>query len=113
MVTNTIVLIVVAAVVALLLTGMLAAVMYKTRTRQRLVEGETIRDQAEENVRHVRHQEAVADECAAEAHAAQVEVDIKTAGARRLHRQASARRSEAVTSRLQLNKVSNRVDSPR
>jgi hypothetical protein len=61
MATNTTVLIVAAAVAALLLAGMLAGVVYKTRTRQRPVKGETIRDQAEENARQVRYQESLAD----------------------------------------------------
>jgi hypothetical protein len=76
MATNTTVLIVSAAVAALLLAGMLAVVVYKTRTRQRHVKGETIRDQAEENARHARYQEALADVYAVKAHALEVEVDI-------------------------------------
>jgi hypothetical protein len=46
MATNTTVLIVGTAFAVLLLAGMLAVVVYKTRTRQRHVKGETIRDQA-------------------------------------------------------------------
>jgi Na+-translocating ferredoxin:NAD+ oxidoreductase RnfG subunit len=84
MATNTTVLIVVAAMSALLLAGMLAGVAYKTRTQQRHVKGETIRDQAEQNALQVRHQEALADESAVKAHAAQVEVDVKTARAWRV-----------------------------
>ena len=110
MATNTTVLVIVAAVAALLFAGMLAGVVYKTRTRQRHVKGETIRDKAEENVRHVRHQEALADEYAVKAHAAQVEVDIKSARACRLQREAAAHRSEAATSRAQLNEQRSRAD---
>ena len=50
-------------------------------------------------------QEVLADESAARAHAAQVEVDIKTARACSLQQQATAYRSEAVTSRDQLNEL--------
>lgn len=99
MATNTIVLLVAAAIAALLLAGMLAVVVYKTRTRQRHVNGETIRDQAGENVRQARYQEALADVYAVKAHALEVEVDIKTARALRLQRQAAVCRSEAATSR--------------
>jgi len=108
--TNTTVMIVAAAVAALLLGGMLAGVVYKTRTRQRHVNGEPIHDQAEENARYVRHQEALADESAVKAHAAQVEVDIKTARARRLQRQAAVDRSEATTSQDKLNELRDHTD---
>jgi hypothetical protein len=107
MATNTTVLIIGAAVAALLLAGMLAGVVYKTRTRKRHVNGETIRDQAEENARHVRYQESLADVYAVKAHALEVEVDIKTARAWRLQRQAAVYRSEAATSRARLNEQTN------
>ena len=75
MAANTILLIAIAAMAVLLFAGTLAVVVYKTRT-----EDETIRDRAEKNARDIRHQEALADEYAAEAHAAQVEVDVKRPG---------------------------------
>ena len=78
MATNTTVLIVVTAIAALVLAGMLVGVAYKTRTQQRNINGETIRDQAEEDARRLRRREALADEYAARADAAQVEIDIKT-----------------------------------
>jgi hypothetical protein len=84
--TNTTVLILVTAMAALVLTGALALVVYKTRNQQRHGKGETIRDQSDEN--------------------AQVEVDNKT-----------VHRSEAVTSRDQLNELRDQAakltaDSP-
>lgn len=99
MATNTTVLIFGAALAALLLAGMLAGVVYKTRTRERDINGGTIRDQAEENARHVRYQESLADVYAVKAHALEVEVDIKTARALRLQRQVAVCRREAATSR--------------
>ena len=105
MATNAMVLIVVAALAVLVLAGVLALVVYKTRSRQRHGKGETIRDQADEDVLRLRRQEALADESAARAHAAQVEIDIKTARACSLQQQATAYRSEAVTSRDQLNEL--------
>ena len=110
MATNTTVLIVGTAFAVLLLAGMLAAVVYKTRTRQRHVKGETIRDQAAENARRARYQEALADVYAIKAHALEVEVDIKSARALRLLRQAAVYRSDAATSRAQRNEPSSRVD---
>jgi hypothetical protein len=59
----------------LLPVGILAVVVYKTRTQ-----GETIRDQAEKNARDIRHQGALAAEYAAKTHVAQVEVDVKRPG---------------------------------
>ena len=112
MATNTTVLLVSAAVAALLLAGMLAVVVYKTRTRQRHVKGETIRDQAEGSARHARYQEALADVYAVKAHALEVEVDVKSARALRLQRQAAVYRGEAATSRAQRHEQISRVDQP-
>jgi len=47
---------------------------------------------------------------AVKAHALEVEVDIKTARALRLQRQAAVYRSEAATTRGQRNEQSNRAD---
>ena len=105
--TNTTVLIVVAALAAFLIVGALAGVMYKTRTPKR---GETIRDQVEEDALRLRRHEALADEFAARVHAAQVEIDIKTVRACSLRRQAAVYRSEAVTSRDQLNELRSSAD---
>src|SRR6202140_4819492 len=89
---------------------MLALVVYKTRTRQRHVNGETTRDQYEENAHHAWYQEALADVFAVKAHALEVEVDIKTARAFRLQRQAAVYRSEAATTRGQRTEQSSRAD---
>lgn len=94
---------------ALVLTSLLALVVYKTRTR-RNVEGTTIRDQLDEGALRVRRQEVLADESDARAHAAQVEVDIKTVRACSLQQQATDHRSEAVTSRDQLNELRDQAD---
>ncbi|MDT5167596.1 MAG: hypothetical protein QOD02_911 [Mycobacterium sp.] len=94
---------------ALVLTGALALVVYKTRTRVN-VNGTTIRDQVEEDALRLRRQEVLADQFDARAHAAQVEVDIKTVRACSLQQQATVHRSEAVTSRDQLNELRDRAD---
>jgi hypothetical protein len=107
MATNTTVLIIVAAMAALVLVGVLAGVVYKTRSPKR---GETVRDQAEEDALRLRHQEVLADEFEARAHAAQVEIDIKTVRACSLQQQATVHRSEAVTSRDQLNELRDQAD---
>ena len=105
MATNTMVLMVVATFATLVLTSALALVAFKTRTQNRHSNGQTIRDQAEENALRLRRQEALADEFETRANAAQVEVDIKTVRAGPLQQQATAFRNEAVTSRDQLNEV--------
>jgi hypothetical protein len=108
--TNTTVLILVTAMAALVLTGVLALVVYKTRNQQRYGNGETIRDQVEEDARRLRRQEVLADQLDARAHAAQVEIDIKTVRACTLRQQATAHRSEAVTSRDHLNELRDSAD---
>ena len=110
MATNTTVLIVVAAMAALLFAGMYTGVAFKTRTQQRHGKGATIRDQAEQNARQIRYQEALADEFAVKAYAARVEVDIKTARVCRLQRQEAVHRSEAAACRDQLNEQRNHAD---
>jgi hypothetical protein len=104
MATNTTVLIIVTVMAALVLAGTLALVVSKTRPSRRNVNG-TIRDQAEEDALRLRRQETLADEFDARAHAAQVEIDIKTVRACSLQEQATVLRSEAVTSRDQLNEL--------
>ena len=94
---------------ALVLTGALALVVYKTRTRHN-DKGTTIRDQADDGALRLHRQEALADEFDARAHAAQVEVDIKTVRACSLQQQATVHRSQAVTSRDQLNELRDSAD---
>jgi hypothetical protein len=105
MATNTIVLIIVAAVAALVLVGILVAVMRVTRTQQGDDAVRNIRERADKRALQLRRQEAIADEAAATAHAALVEADIKTARADTLQHQATAFRSQAVTTRDQLNEL--------
>lgn len=99
---NTMVLMIVVAMAALVLTGVLAGVVYKTRAPKW---GEIVRDQAEEDALRLSRQELLADEFEARTHAAQVEIDIKTVRADSLQQQAAVHRSEAITSREQLNKL--------
>jgi Flp pilus assembly protein TadG len=107
MATNTTVLLIVTAMAALVLAGVLAGVVYKTRAPKRV---ETVRDEADQDALRLRHQEVLADEFDARAHAAQVELDIKTVRACSLQQQATVHRSEAVTSRDQLNELRDSSD---
>jgi hypothetical protein len=110
MATNTTVLIVVAAIAALVLAGMILGVVSKTRTEGRRVNGTTIRDQAQEDALRLRRQEMLADEFDARAHAARVEIDIKTVRACSLQQQATVHRGEAAASRVQLNEPRDSAD---
>ena len=109
--TTTIVLVVVLALAALLLLAAFFVLGRNKRNQHRHAEAETIRDQAREEDRHVTQREALAEETAAKARAAQAEADIKTAQAKGLQQQAAGHRNEAVTSRDDLNERFDRSDA--
>ena len=88
MTTNTIVLIVIVAVVAIVLIAVIAWVARNKRTQHRRVEAGNIRDKAAEQSHKVGQREALADETAAKARAAQAEADAKAAHATGLQHQA-------------------------
>ncbi|WAJ43772.1 hypothetical protein OK015_21730 [Mycobacterium sp. Aquia_216] len=111
MATSTIVLIVIAAVVAILLIAGLTWVARNKRNQQRHVEADKIRQDAHQETLQVRQREALADETAAKARAAQAEADVKAAQASGLQQQAAVHRGEAVTSREHLNEQWDRADS--
>lgn len=110
MTTNTTVLIVVVVVVAILLIAALVWVARNKRNQHRHIEAGKIREQAMEETLHVRQREALADETAARARAAQAEADVKAAQATGLQQQSAAHRNEASTSRDELNQEFERAD---
>ena len=110
MATSTIVLIIVAAVAAVLLIAGLTWVARNKRHQQRHVEADKIREDAREKTLQVKQQEALAEETAAKARAAQAEADVKAAQASGLEQQAAVHRGEAVTSRDHLNEQWDRAD---
>ena len=112
MATSTIVLIIVAAaVVAVLLIAGLIWVARNKRNQQRHVDADKIREDARHETLLVNQQEALADETAAKARAAQAEADVNAAQASGLQQQAAVHRGEAVTSRDHLNKQWDRADT--
>lgn len=111
MTTNTIVLIVVVAVAAILLIAAIAWVARKKRTERRRVEAGNIRDEAVEQSHKVGQREALADETAAKARAAQAEADAKAAHATGLQHQAEVRRNDAATARDEVNQEFERADA--
>lgn len=111
MATSTVVLIIIAAVVAILLIAGLTWVARNKRNQHRHAEAEKIREDAREETLHVKQHEALADETAAKARAAQAEADVKAAQAAGLQQQAAVHRGEAVTSRDHLNDQWDRADT--
>ena len=110
MTTSSIVLIVVFAVAALLLIAALAWLARNKRNQHRHVEAGKIREAAKDETLQVKQREALADETAAKARAAQAEADVKTAQASGLQQQAAVHRGEAATSRDELNQEFERAD---
>ena len=112
MATNTTVLIiVVAAFAAILLIAGLTWVARNKRHQKRHVEADKIREDARHETLLVNQQEALADETAAKARAAQAEADVNAAQAAGLQQQAAVHRGEAATSRDHLNKQWDRADT--
>jgi hypothetical protein len=110
MVTSTTVLIIVAALVAILLIAGLTWVARNKRNQQRHLEADKIREDATQETLHVKQHEALAEETAAKARAAQAESDVKAAQATGLQQQAAVHRGEAVTSRDHLDEQWDRAD---
>ena len=108
--TTTIAVIVVAAVGLLVFAAVLAWLAHRTRKHQRHNEAENIRGEAAKETLRVRQREALADETAAKARAAQAEADVKAAQASGLQQQAATHRSAAATSRDHLNEQWDRAE---
>jgi hypothetical protein len=89
MLTNTIVLIVVTTLAALLLAGTIAGVTQKTRTSHHHISGEIPGDKAGED--------------AARVHTARPRIDVRTVRAGRLPQRATVHRSVSTSSHDQLN----------
>ena len=111
MATSTTILIIVAAVAAVLLIAGLTLVARNKRNQQRHVEADNIREDARHETLLVKQQEALADETAAKARAAQAAADVNAAQASGLEQQAAVHRDEAVTSRDHLDKQWDRADT--
>jgi FtsZ-interacting cell division protein ZipA len=108
---TTVLIIVAAAAVATLLIAGLMWVARNKRNQQRHVEADNIREDARHETLLVKQQEALADETAAKARAAQAAADVNAAQASGLEQQAAVHRDEAVTSRDHLDKQWDRADT--
>ncbi len=110
MTTSSIVWIVVVVIAAVLLVAAIAWVARKKRTEHRRVQAGDIREKAVEQSHEVGQREALADETAAKARAAQAEAEAMAAHSAGLQHQAQARRSDAATSRSEVNREFERAD---
>jgi hypothetical protein len=110
MTTSSIVWIVVVVVAAVLLVAAIAWVARKKRTEHRRVQAGDIRDKAAQQSHEVGQREALADETAAKARAAQAEAEAMTAHSAGLQHQAQARHTDAATSRSEVNREFERAD---
>jgi FtsZ-interacting cell division protein ZipA len=110
MATSTIIVIVIVAVAAILMLAGLAWVLRNKRIEHRRGQAGDIRDKATEQSHEVGQREALAEETAANARAAQAEADAKAAHATGLQHQAQVRRSDAATARDEVNQEFTRAD---
>ena len=109
MTTSTIVWIVV-VIAAVLLIAAIAWAARKKRTEHHRVQAGDIREKAVEQSHKVGQREALADETAAKARAAQAEAEALAAHAAGLQHQAQVRHTEAATSRSDFNREFERAD---
>jgi FtsZ-interacting cell division protein ZipA len=110
MTTSTIILIVVVVIAAASLIAAIAWVARNKRTEHHRVQAGDIREKAVEQSHKVGQREAFADETAAKARAAQAEAEAMAAHAAGLHHQAQTHRTDAATSRSELNRQFERAD---
>jgi hypothetical protein len=103
-------LIVVTSVAVLVLAGVLMIASSRMSVPRHRGKGATIPELVAEDALRLQRQEALADELSARAHAAEVEIDIKTARACQLQQQATDSRIEVVAARDHLNDLRSRAD---
>jgi FtsZ-interacting cell division protein ZipA len=109
MTTSTIIWIVV-VIAAVSLIAAIAWVARKKRTEHHRVQAGDIREKAVEQSHKVGQREALADETAAKARAAQAEAEAMAAHAVGLQHQAQTHRTDAATSRSEVNRQFERAD---
>jgi hypothetical protein len=110
MTTSTIIWIVVVVIAAASLIAAIAWVARNKRTEHHRVQAGDIREKAVEQSHKVGQREALADETAAKARAAKAEAEAMSARAAGLQHQAQARRTDAATSRSEVNRQFERAD---
>lgn len=111
MTTNTIVWIVIGVIAAVVVIGAIAWLARNKQASRRHAQAEEIREQVREEHQTVARREAIAEETAAKARAAQAEAEAKVAEARRLQDNAEKHRTEAAARREDLDERLLHADS--
>jgi uncharacterized protein HemX len=102
---------IVVAVVAVLVLGAVIAAVSTLRNRRLQREAEQLREQTRLETAKLERREALAEETAAKARAAQAEADVKAKEAARLQERAAAHQNDVAASREQLEEQRRRADS--
>ncbi|BBX08084.1 hypothetical protein [Mycolicibacterium aichiense] len=111
MASNNVVWIVIAVVVVLVVIGLLVWVGRKRQVTRRVAQADDIREEVRQEQLKLQHREAVADETAAKARAAQAEAEAKAAEAARLEANAAKHRDDAAAHREELDERASHADS--
>ena len=111
MASNNVVWIVIAVVGALIVSGALVWVGRKRQVSRRVAQADEIREEVRQEQLKLQHREAIADETAAKARAAQAEAEAKAAEAARLEANAAKHREDVAAHRDDLDERASRADS--
>ncbi|KAA0108418.1 hypothetical protein [Mycolicibacterium sp. P1-5] len=111
MASNNVVWIVIAVIVALIVIAALVWVGRKRQMSRRVTQAEEIREGVRQDHVKVQRREALADETAAKARAAQAEAEAKAAEAARLKDNAEKHRTDAASHRQDLDERAQHADS--
>lgn len=101
---------IVAAVIAVIIIAALLFAARSRRNHRRHIEAERIREDITTHTEKVQKREAIADETAARARAAQAEADAKVAEAARLKEQAESHRSAVAETREEIEERRRHAD---
>jgi FtsZ-interacting cell division protein ZipA len=111
MASNTVIWIVIAAIVAIVLIALAVLITQKATQRRRRLEARNIRQEVQADTTRVEKREALAEETASKARAAQAEAEAKAAEAARLEQRAAAHREQTATSRDELRQRAEHADT--
>jgi biopolymer transport protein ExbB/TolQ len=100
---NNVVWIVIAALIALVVIGVVVMLALRTRNRRRVQEADRIREEVHHDTKRVERQASLVEETEAKARAAQAEAEAKAAEASRLADAASTRRDALNGAQEHLN----------
>lgn len=108
---NNVVWIVIAALIALVVIGVVVMMALRTRNRRRVQEADRIREEVHHDTKRVERQATLVEETEAKARAAQAEAEAKAAEAARLADAASTRRDALSGAQEHLNARREHADT--